>query len=123
MPQGAEHAQPLPVAERDLGRGPLPTQAAAIAAAHVGQHRAFIEKHQPLWCNATNPGGLIRLPGRTRLNNVLAVLLSGLNAAFLSRPVQPPQRAPDGPGVDPHPRFRRQLVTAFHQRQVIVRLQ
>src|SRR5689334_19295767 len=85
--EGAEHAQPLPVAERDLGSGPLPAWTAAIAARHVGQHGTFIEKHQPLRRNPANPGGIIRLPGRTRLYDVVALLLSRLDAALLSRPV------------------------------------
>src|SRR3954471_17771674 len=57
------------------------------------------------------------------LYDVITLLLSGLDAALLSRPVQPPQRPTDGPGIDPHAGFRRQVVTAFCQRQVVVRLQ
>src|SRR3954452_5852258 len=100
--EGAEHAQPLPGAERNLGRGPLAARTATIAPSHAGQHRALIEKPQPSRRHPANPGGIIRLPGRTRLHNVVALLLSRLDAALLSRPVQPPQRPTDGPGIDPH---------------------
>src|SRR3954454_15723871 len=37
--------------------------------------------------------------------------------------VQPPQRSPDGPGIDPHAGLLGQAIAAFRQRQVIVRLQ
>jgi hypothetical protein len=66
--------------------------------------------------NAANPGGIIRLPSRTRLHDVVALLLSRLDAALLSRPVQPAQRAANRPGIDPHAGLSRQLVTAFNQR-------
>src|SRR6185437_6822705 len=99
--ESAEHAQPRPVAEWNLRSGPLAARAAAITARHAGQHRALIEEHQPFRRNPANSGGLIRPPVRARLYDVVPVLLGRLDAAFLSRPVQPPQRAPDGPGIDP----------------------
>src|SRR4029079_3715896 len=99
--EGAEPAQTLSVAESHRGRLPLPARAAAIASRHAGQHRAFIDEHQAVWCDPAKPGGLICLPVRARLHEVVTVLLSGLDAAFLSRPVQPAQRTPNGPGIDP----------------------
>jgi hypothetical protein len=57
-PEGAEHAQPLPGPEGEAGPRPLTTWTATIPASHVGQHAAFIEKDQPLWCNRANPGGV-----------------------------------------------------------------
>src|SRR6478609_1988581 len=70
----------------------------------------------------TNRSGAIP-PVRARLHDVVTVLLSGLDAAFLSRPVQPTQRTPNGPGIDPYAGLRRQSVAAFHQSQVIVLVQ
>ena len=54
---------------------------------------------------------------------ILTILLSTLKTALLSRPVQPAQCAANGPGINPHAGLSRQLVTAFNQRQVVVRRQ
>jgi len=66
---------------------------------------------------------MICLPARTRLRDVRAVLFGCAEAAFLSRPIQPPQRPPDRPGSHPHASFLGQAIAALRQGQMVIRFQ
>lgn len=76
--QGRHEGVGAPVAVRDFVDAALPSLSPAVSSGHIGREARFIQEDQ----SGAFPGSLIATPLFSRLPNVLALLLAGVQRFF-----------------------------------------